>query len=134
MPLSTSLALWVRFATSREPRYNSVVSRKQDLNPFYSLVVLVGIAFVVTALAYVVSLVRLQPPAGTIASAGPLPSSPVMRFIERRGESLMLWEAAALTTAALLAMGLDRWRSWQARRAKSLVPSAPIQDSRNSES
>jgi len=106
------------------------VSRKQDFNPFYALVVIVGIAFVMTALAYVVSLVRLQQPAGR--AAAPLPTSPVMTFIERRGESLMLWEAAGLTVSAILAMGLDRWRSWQGRRAESLASPAPHRDSRNS--
>ena len=87
-----------------------------SVNPFYALVVLTGVAFAVTALAYVVALVVSESPRGDVANAGM--DSPVLRFFEQRGESLMLWEAGALTVAAVLAMGLDRWRLRTAPRGR----------------
>jgi hypothetical protein len=79
-------------------------------NPFYVLLILTALAFVFTALGYVASLVALHPPRG---SATVVPS-PAMLFLDRRGEALMLWLAAALGVLAVLAMGLDRWRSIRA--------------------
>ena len=93
-------------------------SKKQEVNPFYVLVVLVGIAFVVTTLAYVVVLVRLQPVGGQAPTSV---ESPVPQFIEQRGESLLLQEAGALVVVSILAMGLDRWRSRRSSRAKEEV-------------
>ncbi len=79
------------------------------VNPFYALVVLTGVVFAITTLAYVVVLVVSESPPGD--GTGAVMDSPVLRFIEQRGETLMLWEAGVLTVAAVLAMGLDRWRS-----------------------
>ena len=108
------------------------MTRKHEFNPFYALVVLTAVAFMLTALAYVASLVRLQPPEGMTSESAP--QSPIMLFIERRGESLMLYQAAALTVTSLLAMGLDRWRSWQSARARSLASQQPDSSPRISES
>jgi hypothetical protein len=67
------------------------------------------VVFVITTLAYVVALVVAESPNGDRTGAGI--DSPVLRFFEHRGEALMLWEAGAMAVAAILAMGLDRWRS-----------------------
>jgi hypothetical protein len=79
-----------------------------SINPFYALVVIVGVVFVITALAYVAALVVSESSSG---GSGVALNSPVLRFVEQRGESLMLWETGALAAAAVLAMGLDRWRA-----------------------
>jgi hypothetical protein len=89
----------------------------RTFNPFYALVILTAVAFVVTTLAYVVTLVVLQAPARGQATA--TTPSPLMQFLSQHGESLMLWEAGVLAVTALLAMGLDRWRSGHSARARA---------------
>ena len=83
--------------------------RIRELNPFFALVIVIGVAFVATALLDVTSLVLVDRPAsGDTRQAA---DSPVMRFFNQHGEWLMVWEGAALAVVAVLAMGLDRWRS-----------------------
>jgi hypothetical protein len=93
------------------------VSRKSATNPFYTLVVLTGLAFVLTAVFHVATLVRSQPPARV--AANPSTAHPFAAFFERRGEWLLLWEAVTLAAVSLLAMGLDRWRSWHEARHRA---------------
>ena len=94
----------------RVPGYNLGMGRtRRNINPFYALVVLTGVVFAITTLAYVVALVVSESPNGD--GTGAVMDSPVLQFFQQRGESLMLWEAGVLTVAAILAMGLDRWRS-----------------------
>lgn len=82
------------------------MSRKSALNPFYPLVVLTGVAFVVTTLAYVVAWIRLQrPDRSTTVELGP-----VLGFFNERGELLMVVEVILLALAAFCAIGLDQWR------------------------
>jgi ABC-type branched-subunit amino acid transport system permease subunit len=86
------------------------VSRpRPNINPFYALVVLTSVVFAITTLAYVVALVVSESP--QVDGTDALRDKPVLRFIEQRGETLMLWEAGVLAVTAILAMGLDRWRS-----------------------
>ena len=108
------------------------MSRKPQSNPFYVLVVLTGLAFVLSALFYVVTLVRLQAPNG--AASGSESANPLLAFFERQGEWLLLWEAAALALAAFLAMGLDRWRSWRAARTRAIDPRDQFPSTPSSES
>jgi len=85
------------------------MSRRSNINPFYALVVVTGAAFAVTTLAYVVALVVAESPRNGGSNA--VTESSVLRFFEQRGETIMLWEAGVLAVAAVLAMGLDRWRT-----------------------
>jgi ABC-type branched-subunit amino acid transport system permease subunit len=90
--------------------YNLGMNRpRSKTNPFYALVVLTGVVFAITTLVYVVALVVSESP--RFDGAGTVSDSPVLRFFDQRGETLMLWEAGVLAVAAILAMGLDRWRS-----------------------
>jgi hypothetical protein len=83
------------------------VQTKSGSNPFYPVTALLGVAFVVTTLAYVVAWVRQQPMGGsTVAELGP-----VLQFFNDRGEYLMIGEAILLAVVAAAAMGLDQWRS-----------------------
>ncbi len=102
-------------------------NNKPDGNPFYAMVVLVGVVFLVTAMSYVMALVRLenQPAATTV----PARVNPAMQFLEQRGGSLLLWEAGVLTVIAVLAMALDRWRSGQTLIEIHLESPAPRTDS-----
>lgn len=87
------------------------MNRNLLLNPFYPLVVLTGVAFVVTALAYVVAwVVTMQPDAA-------VEPGPVVRFMNERGERLLIWEVGALAILAVLAMGLDQWRQRSTRHS-----------------
>lgn len=96
---------------------------KRETNPFYGLVVLSGVAFAVTTLAYVAAIVREEH--SFAGEPTPVHPSPVFDFFAERGESLMLWEAGSLTVTGLLAMGLDRWRSW--RKVKPETPASPVE-------
>lgn len=118
-------------------RIPHVSTHKDPPNPFYVVVLLTGVAFVVTALAYVASIVQLdpsrvaggrrattaivQPPAEAAppGAAAPPPVSPLMRVIHQRGERLLLWQAAVLGVAAALAFALDRWRAARQVRIRS---------------
>lgn len=93
-----------------------MVRPRPNINPFYALVVLTGVVFAITTLAYVVALVVSESPHADGTDA--VMDSPVLRFFDQRGETLMLWEAGTLAVAAILAMGLDRWRT-------RISPSAP---------
>jgi hypothetical protein len=97
-----------------------------SFNPFYALVVFTGLAFLITALAYVAALVVSESPVDP--AAGPARASPVLLFVEQRGESLMLWEAGALAVAAVLAMGLDRWRTAKSRARPAIDESQSPRD------
>ena len=96
---------------------------KRETNPFYALVVLSGVAFAVTTLAYVAAIVREDQPAA--GEPMPVQPSPVFEFFAQRGEILMLWEAGTLTVTGLLAMGLDRWKTW--RNPTPEAPTSPIE-------
>ena len=92
----------------------------KDWNPFYFLLVLVGILFVMTALGYVTSMIRMQSRLSDRSRTGP--QSPAMRFLAQYGESVLLGEAAALGGLAILAMSLDRWRSRQPTKSETHQP------------
>jgi hypothetical protein len=93
------------------------MARHEEFNPFYCLVLLTGVLFVLTALAYVVSMI-VSPGAISPVAPGTPAASPLAQWLNQHGGRTLLWEAGALAVAAVLAMGLDRWRSWHASRAK----------------
>jgi hypothetical protein len=82
------------------------------------MVVLAGIVFCVTALAYVAALVRSQSPTAVERL------SPMMQRLAERGDRLLLWEAGGLAAASILAMGLDRWRTLRDGKASGPEPPA----------
>ncbi len=96
--------------------------RREAFNPFYALVLVTSVLFVVTALAYVTSWVIIRPVSG---GPGTPAVSPAMRFLDERGESMLLWQAGLLTGSAILAMGFDRWRSRRAERSRAPDPDEP---------
>lgn len=91
----------------------------EPINPFYVLLVIVGIAFCLTACAYGMMTVRAAR-GGAIANGSP--PSALIDFLDRHGARLMAGEIALLAVATFAAMGTDRRRSLRseaARRAKS---------------
>lgn len=99
---------------------------REPVNPFYVLLVLLGIVFLVTACAYGVMAYRaLSPEVARQAKPHPL-----TEFLDDHGVELLGGELALLAVASFAAMGLDRWRDL--RRPKESPP--PGGESANSQS
>jgi len=93
----------------------SAARRKQAANPFYLLVVLVGIAFTVTACSYGLMAFR------ELRFPRPATPSRMFVFLNRHGMSLLAAEVALLGVVSLAAMGTDRvWREDSQNRLRRL--------------
>jgi hypothetical protein len=79
---------------------------REPVNPFYVLLVLLGIVFLVTACAYGVMAYRAISP-NVELQAKP---HPLTEFLDEHGVELLGGELALLAAASFAAMGLDRWR------------------------
>jgi hypothetical protein len=91
-------------------------------NPFYPLLLLAGVLFAVTALAYALVPTLEQ----HAADAGrPPPPSALRDALRSDGWLWLLYELAALVLCCALSMGLDRLRSLKKARAAATMPSAP---------
>jgi hypothetical protein len=82
-----------------------MAGKKKPFNPFYPLLVIVGVAFSITACAYGVMTVKMLQPAGAEevrqADTGLLP------FLDRHGMTLLLSELGALAVLTFAAIGTD---------------------------
>ena len=94
-------------STSREPH-----------NPFYLLLLIASLCFVLTALAYGVIPVLEQK--ARDAGQAP-PPSPFRETLRREGGAWLLYEVAAMAVLGIASMGLDRLRSMKKRD-----PEAPV--------
>jgi hypothetical protein len=85
-------------------------------NPFYLLLLVVGMVFVLTVLAYAVVPVLEQKAidAGTIP-----PPSPFRDALRNDGWKWVLGELAVLIAVGIASMGLDRYRRWRRERQTS---------------
>lgn len=96
--------------------------RSQPANPFYVLVVLVGILFTLTACSYgVMAFRRMQ------ASAADQPESGLLVLLEERGMQIMAVEVALLAVVSIAAMGSDRY--WTARSKTPAAKTKPDETS-----
>lgn len=77
-------------------------------NPFYLLLLLASVLFVMTALAYAVVPVLEQK---ALDAGQQPPPSPFREALREDGWLWLLIEVAAIFVLSLLSMGLDRWRS-----------------------
>jgi hypothetical protein len=84
-----------------------VKKQKQAFNPFYAALVLVGIAFTVTACAYAVMMFRATRFTGR-ESAGE--QSRLMSLLDERGMEILGIEVLLLGVATVGAIGLDQYR------------------------
>jgi hypothetical protein len=92
-------------ATPREPR-----------NPFYMLLLVASLLFVLTALAYTVVPVLEE----KAKEAGEIPPpSPFRDQLRADGWKWLIGEVALMIIFGLASMGLDRWRRMQKERADS---------------
>jgi hypothetical protein len=100
------------------------VSPREPRNPFYFLLLLTSLLFVVTALAYAVVPV-LEEKARDAGQAPP--PDPWRDSLRRDGWLWLLCEVAAMVVFGLLSMLLDRLRRLQKERAESTMgpPSKP---------
>ena len=80
-------------------------------NPFYALLVLVGVAFVVTASAYGVMTVR-----GTDRSLAESPQTGILGFMDRYGNWILIVEVVLLGVLTVAAMGTDQLDTPQINR------------------
>ena len=83
-------------------------------NPFYMLLVVVGLSFVITATAYGVMAVRAVQAATT---ESPAAEHPLMTWMNRHGNTALLVELALLGACTFGAIGTDEY--WQRRAAQS---------------
>ena len=91
-------------------------------NPFYALLVVVGVVFSLTACAYGMMAVRGVKAGG---AAGEVPESEsaagMLHFLDQHGAKLLGAEIIALALATVGAMASDSWWSWRAAAAGDAV-------------
>ena len=87
-----------------------VASRRRPINPFYILLVIVGIGFSVTACAYGVMTIKQMDP---LAASHSESSRALLDFLDDHGMVLMIVELVVLGIATFAAIGTDDY--WQRR-------------------
>jgi hypothetical protein len=98
------------------------MQEKEPRNPFYLLLLIASLVFVVNALAVALVPVLEQ----KAREAGQIPPAADLRDSLRGSTGLiwLLWELAAMGLFAFLSMGLDRYRSLKKQRAAATMPPA----------
>jgi hypothetical protein len=102
---------------------NEVMPRSkpaEQRNPFYFLLLLSSLLFVVTALAYGLVPLIMQ---NAAEMRGPVPLTPFPHALVSDGWKWLLYEVAAMALFAILSMGLDRLRSLKKMRGEATMPS-----------
>ena len=98
------------------------MSAAEPRNPFYFLLLLVSLLFVLTALGTAV--VPVLEDSATQAG-NPPPPSEFRATLRSDGWQWLLWELAALMVFGMLSVGLDRLRRLQKERAAAKIPPVP---------
>jgi hypothetical protein len=93
---------------------------KKSANPFYGLLILVGLTFVVTATAYGVMAVRESQAA---VRGEPIAEHALMKWMHEHGNTALLTELAILGVCTFGAIGTDEF--WQRRAAAQSKDRAP---------
>jgi len=84
--------------------------QKEPRNPLYLLLLVIGLVFILTALAYAVVPVLEE----KARDQGVVPPpSPWRDSLRSHGWKWLLYEVAALVVVGLACMGLDRYRRWR---------------------
>jgi hypothetical protein len=91
-------------------------------NPFYILLLIVSVLFVVTALGVAVVPVLMEKAAKAGAD---VPAEGFHQTLKRDGVWWLLYQVAAVAVLALLSMLLDRLRSLKKERAAGTIPPSP---------
>jgi hypothetical protein len=87
-------------------------------NPFYVILVLASLAFVITIFGYLISPTIQQHNAGRPAGGA---SIQLAKWVDRNGPALLACELLVMIVSAFLAMATDRW--FPSRRAKRKLTS-----------
>jgi hypothetical protein len=92
---------------------------RKSANPFYVLLVLAGVTFVLTATAYGVMAFRDARPAAAPPAATAIANAehPLMLWMSRHGDSALLAELAVLALFTFAAIGTDDY--WQRRKSQN---------------
>ncbi len=98
-----------------------MAARTEPRNPFYFVMLVVGLIFVATVLAY--AMVPVLEDKARDAGTEPPPSW-FRSALKNDGWRWVLAEVAALVVLALLSMGLDRYRRWKQENEKPPEQSA----------
>ncbi len=96
-----------------------MAKQKQPFNPFYAALIIVGVAFTVTACAYALLMVRATRPQDSYTAAAALSpdeESTLMELLDQRGMEILGVEVLLLAVATAGAIGLDQYRSGRAHR------------------
>jgi hypothetical protein len=96
-----------------------VAKPKEPFNPFYALVIVLGVAFCVTTFAFYTMAFRASAPAAAEVDQSP----GLMSLVDRYGVQTMGVELGLLAVATFGAMWLDQLRT---RNTKSKQPSDSI--------
>src|SRR3954465_10252014 len=98
-------------------------AHSEPRNPFYLLLLLASLLFVVTALAYAVVPTLEQ----KAADAGqPAPPSPLREALRADGWRWLLWEVAVMIVLGVACMAWDRLRTLQKERSGGkILPERP---------
>lgn len=92
-------------------------TKRSAKNPFYVLLVILGVAFVLTACAYSVMALKATRQANPRESGG---GAALLEFLNRHGDALMGGELALLAIATVGAISTDRYwmrRAYEAHQA-----------------
>jgi hypothetical protein len=92
------------------------LSKLKGANPFYVMLAIVGVVFVITACLYGVMTVRMLDPAGQPQQAG---GAELIVFVDRHGATALAIELGVLAILTVLAISTDGF--WT-RRATSFNP------------
>ena len=93
------------------------MSATEPRNPFYLVLLIAGVIFIATVLAYAV-IPWMEEKA---KDAGEMPpESPFRDALRQDGWKWVLAEVAVLVVLGLMSMGLDRYRRWRTERQKPL--------------
>src|SRR5688572_19450682 len=87
------------------------------MNPFYGVLVVVGVMFVMTASAYFVMTLR----DAKAESSDEMKNHPLLVFVERHGSTALVAELAILGVATFAAIGTDDY--WERRRRRQVANS-----------
>jgi hypothetical protein len=106
-----------------------MAKRKQPFNPFYAALILVGVAFTITACGYALMMLRATRPDSSDSSetSVAVEAAGLMTLLDERGMEILGVEVLLLAVATAGAIGLDQYR-----QSRSNLPTA-IQDSRLAE-
>jgi hypothetical protein len=94
-------------------------AKSEPHNPFYLLLLLASLAFVLTALAYAIIPVLEQK---AIDAGEPPPPSPFRDALRENGWLWLLIELGAMMVLGVASMVLDRLRSLKKERAGGTIP------------